>query len=79
MQLTVRQAKNATCVDGFGDGLFHCRTKTVRLQIATPNPAVHSLAFQDIQNQSTQRLDCLIDDLTLEQVSPDGGHSTVSS
>ena len=81
MQLTVRQADNLSCITSFEDILFYCRVgpveflKAVRVQINATNPAVHSLAIKDVHGQLAQKLGCLIDDLTLVHVSPDGGHS----
>ena len=81
-QLTIHQVTAANASRGFQGVQFYCKVgtieylSTVRLQIATEHPLLCAHDSEDLCKQLQDQIGARIEDLTLEQVSPDAGRST---
>ena len=81
-QLTLHLVTKADVSKGFKGVQYFCKIgtieylSTVRLQVATEHPVLCQHEQVDLAKQLSREIDAPIEDLTLEQVSPDGGRST---
>ena len=81
-QLTIHQVTAANATQGFQGVQYYCKAgtieylSTVRLQITTEHPLLCTHDSEDLSKQLQNQIGARIEDLTLEQVSPDGGRST---
>ena len=81
-QLTIHQTTPAKACQGFQGLQFYCKTgtieylSTIRLQIAAEHPLLCLHDKDDLCKQLQEQTGTRIEDLTLEQVSPDAGRST---
>ena len=82
VQLTIHQVTAADTQQGLQGVQFYCKVgtieylSTVRLQIAEEHPQLCAHDIEDLNKQLQEQIGDRIDDLTLEQVSPDAGRST---
>ena len=82
VQLTIHQVTAADTQQGLQGVQFYCKVSTieylstVRLQIAQEHPQLCAHDIEDLNRQLQEQIGDRIDDLTLEQVSPDAGRST---
>ena len=82
VQLTIHQVTAADTQQGLQGVQFYCKVgtieylSTVRLQIAEEHPLLCAHDIEDLNKQLQEQIGDRIDDLTLEQVSPDAGRST---
>ena len=81
-QLTIQQVTKANVSEGFQGVQYYCKVgtieylSTVRLQAATENLALCQMPLSAFYEQLQTQIGSHIEDLTLEQVSPDAGRST---
>ena len=81
-QLTIHQVTKADVSQGFQGAQYFCKVgtveylSTVRLQVATEHPVLCQHDLVDLAQQISREIGSNIEDLALEQVSPDGGRST---
>ena len=81
-QLTIHQTTPAKACQGFQGLQFYCKIgtieylSTIRLQIAAEHPLLCLHDKDDLCKQLQKQIGTRIEDLTLEQVSPDAGRST---
>ena len=81
-QLTVQQVTKANVSERFQGVQYYCKIgtseylSTVRLQTATENLALCQMPVNSLYEQLQVQIGSHIEDLTLEQVSPDAGRST---
>ena len=81
-QLTIHQTTPAKACQGFQGLQFYCKIgtieylSTIRLQIAAEHPLLCLHDKDDLCKQLQKQIGARIEDLTLEQVSPDAGRST---
>lgn len=82
VQLTVWQVQKGDSKGDHCGARYYCRVgtieylKTIGLQLAVENHGVQQLQQSELQAQLEKQIGEQIEDLTLEQVSPDGGRST---
>ena len=81
-QLAIHQTTPAKACQGFQGLQFYCKIgtieylSTIRLQIAAEHPLLCLHDKDDLYEQLQEQTGTRIEDLTLEQVSPDAGRST---
>ena len=81
-QLTIHQVTKADVSQGFQGVQYFCKIgtieylTTVRLQVATEHPVLCQHDLVDLAKQISREVGSNVEDLALEQVSPDGGRST---
>ena len=81
-QITLHQVTPANVSHGFQGVQFYCKVGTIeylsaiRLQIAAEHPLLRTHDAEDLHKQLQEQSGTRIEDLTLEQASPDSGRST---